>query len=235
MSDSNAPFIVLDGVSKSYTEAGRQRAVLAGIDASVDRGEFVVLLGRSGSGKSTLLNLLGGIDVAEEGAVCVDGQDLGRMSETERTRFRRARVGIVFQSFNLVPTLTVEENVRLRLDLNGVSPKEGSEVARHRLEQVGLGDRAGSFPERLSGGEQQRVAVAGALVHDPDLVLADEPTGNLDLAIGQRVVELLDDLVRTEGKTLVMATHSPDMVGESDQVLSIVEGRLARSHSEGRQ
>ncbi|MCA8961843.1 MAG: ATP-binding cassette domain-containing protein, partial [Planctomycetes bacterium] len=146
------PFIRLDAVTKRYREGGRDHVVLRGISGEVQRGEFVVLLGRSGSGKSTLLNLLGGIDVADSGSVRIDGRDLGAMRETERTRFRRQRVGVVFQSFNLVPTLTVEENVRLRLDLNGVDPSRAREVVRMRLEQVELDGRADSYPERLSGG-----------------------------------------------------------------------------------
>jgi putative ABC transport system ATP-binding protein len=221
-----APLVRLHGVSKSYREGDRERIVLRAVDATIGRGELVVVVGRSGSGKSTLLNLIGGIDRPTAGEITVDGVLLTGASEDALARFRRGRVGFVFQFFNLIPTLTVEENLLLPLHLNGRTGAAARASALGLLEEVGLADRAPAFPERLSGGEQQRVAVARALVHDPLLVLADEPTGNLDLETGRQVLALLDRLTRQAGKTMVMATHSPDVVGLADRVLVIRGGRL---------
>jgi putative ABC transport system ATP-binding protein len=218
--------IVLDRVSKSYEEAGRARTVLHEVSASFAPGEFVVLLGRSGSGKSTLLNLVSGIDTPTSGEVTVAGQALTRLSERERTLFRRSSIGFIFQFYNLVPTLTVLENLLLPLELNGRTGAQDRRAAAELLAQVGLADRRDTYPDRLSGGEQQRVAVARALVHDPALVLADEPTGNLDLDTGRQVLALLDTLTRGAGKNLLMVTHSADVVGLADRVLRISEGKL---------
>jgi putative ABC transport system ATP-binding protein len=219
-------------VAKTYVEGGRERRVLDRIDLSVREGEIVVLLGRSGSGKSTLLNLIGGLDAPDEGEVRIAGRAIHTMGERERTLYRRRRVGFVFQFFNLVPTLSVLENVLLPSDLDGRAGKERRERAVELLDAVGLADRADSFPERLSGGEQQRVAIARALAADPELVLADEPTGNLDLATGRRVIELLDRLTRRAGKTLVMATHGQEVVGVADRIVSIEAGRLVEREAE---
>ncbi|HMQ32163.1 MAG TPA: ABC transporter ATP-binding protein [Chloroflexaceae bacterium] len=220
------PLIALDGVSKVYEEGGRTRVVLHELSIAVERGELVVLVGKSGSGKSTLLNLISGIDLPSGGEVRVAGQALSRLSERERTLFRRRSVGFIFQFFNLVPTLTVLENVLLPLELNGRSGAPARAAALAMLEAVGLGDRGASYPDRLSGGEQQRVAIARALVHNPALILADEPTGNLDAETGRQVLDLLDRLTRQAGKTMVMVTHSPEVVGVADRVLRVVEGRL---------
>jgi putative ABC transport system ATP-binding protein len=220
------PFIELRGLTKVFREGDAERVVLRGIDVSIARGEIVVLLGKSGSGKSTLLNLIGGIDLPTAGEVTVDGVAFARATERERTLFRRKRIGFVFQFFNLIPTLTVEENLRLPLELNGVREGDARLGAHRLLEEVGLADRAASFPDRLSGGEQQRVAVARALVHEPALVLADEPTGNLDLETGRGVLALLDRMTRQSGATMVMVTHSPEVVGLADRVFAIQGGRL---------
>jgi putative ABC transport system ATP-binding protein len=201
--------------------------VLHAVSVSVGRGEIAVLLGKSGSGKSTLLNLISGIDTPSGGAVWVDGQDLTRLSERERTLFRRRSIGFIFQFFNLVPTLTVLENVLLPLELNGRSGPSARAAAMAMLAEVGLDDRGSSYPDRLSGGEQQRVAIARALVHSPALILADEPTGNLDAETGQQVLALLDQLTRQAGRTMVMVTHSPEVVGLADRVFRITAGRLA--------
>src|SRR6185369_1208810 len=190
------------------------------------RGEIAVLVGKSGTGKSTLLNLLSGIDLPSSGEVVIDGVSLTRLTERERTLFRRDKIGFVFQFFNLIPTLTVEENLLLPMELKGRIGPEQRRAALALLAEVGLADRAGSFPDLLSGGEQQRVAVARALAHDPLLVLADEPTGNLDLETGLAVLGILDRLTRNAGKTLVMATHSPEVVGLADRVFRIEECRL---------
>ncbi|MCB1032983.1 MAG: ABC transporter ATP-binding protein, partial [Acidobacteria bacterium] len=192
------------------------------------------LLGKSGSGKSTLLNLLAGMDAPDDGRIEVLGRNLGAFSEEERTLFRRHHLGFVFQFFNLLPTLTVGENLLLPLELVDRGGTEGRGRARDLLAAVGLADRWESFPERLSGGEQQRVAIARALVHDPELILADEPTGNLDQETSQEVLELLDDLVRKAGKTMVMVTHGREVVGLADRVLTIEGGKLVDLGSEDR-
>lgn len=230
MESPESPLIRLRDLTKVYEEGARTRSVFRGLNVQVAAGECVVLLGRSGSGKSTLLNLIGGIDLPTGGEVLVhaDGREvsLTRLSERERTLFRRARIGFVFQFYNLIPMLTVAENVRLPLELNGHGRATQAERAEELLAAVGLADRGASFPDRLSGGEQQRVAIARALVHDPALLLADEPTGNLDIETGRTVLDLLDRLVRQRGKTLVMVTHSPEVIGVADRVLTMRDGRL---------
>jgi len=226
------PLAELRNLTKTYEEGGRQRAVLCAASASFARGELAVLVGRSGSGKSTLLNLLSGIDLPTDGEVVVDGVSLGALTERERTLFRRDRIGFVFQFFNLIPTLTVEENVLLPLELKGSPSAAERAAALGLLDEVGLADRRGAFPDRLSGGEQQRVAVARALANDPLLVLADEPTGNLDLDTGLQVLEILDRLTRRAGKTMVMVTHSPEVVGLADRVFRVEDCRLVEVVSE---
>jgi putative ABC transport system ATP-binding protein len=220
------PLVELRDVTKAYAEGDTVREVLSGVRLSLYRGEFVVLLGRSGSGKSTLLNLISGIDLPTRGEVRVDGRELVRLSERERTLLRRERIGFIFQAFNLLPTLTVEENVRLPLELNGQPATEAAAKSRALLERVGLGMRAGSFPDRLSGGEQQRVAVARALAHSPPLLLADEPTGNLDEATGRQVLDLLEGLTRQGNACALVVTHEPGLVARADRVLSMEAGRL---------
>jgi putative ABC transport system ATP-binding protein len=220
------PLVRLDRVSKSFEEAGRTRVVLHEVSAAFAPGEFVVLIGKSGSGKSTLLNLVSGIDMPSGGEVWVAGQALTRLAERERTLFRREQIGFIFQFYNLVPTLTVLENLLLPLELNGRTAPRDRAHALDLLDQVGLADRRDAYPDRLSGGEQQRIAVARALVHDPLLVLADEPTGNLDAETGAQVLDLIDTLTRRAGKNLLMVTHSPDVVGLADRVFRIAEGHL---------
>jgi putative ABC transport system ATP-binding protein len=221
------PAVELRSLTKLYREGDSERAVLRDVNATLWLGEIVVLVGRSGSGKSTLLNLISGIDHPTSGAVLVNGTDLTALDERARTLFRRERIGFVFQFFNLVPLLTVEENLLLPLELVGRADAPGRARARGLLERVGLADRARAYPDRLSGGEQQRLAVARALVHDPALVLADEPTGNLDAETAKVVLELLDQLAREMGKTVVMATHSAEVVGTADRVFLVQHGQLA--------
>ncbi|MSP13918.1 MAG: ABC transporter ATP-binding protein [Chloroflexi bacterium] len=218
--------IRLEQLSKYYEEGGRTRAILHAVDARFAVGEFVVLLGKSGSGKSTLLNLVSGIDLPSHGTVWVNGTLLTRLSERERTLFRRRTMGFIFQAFNLIPTLTVVENVTLPLELIGQDGRESHRRAMELLDAVGLADRGNSFPDRLSGGEQQRVAIARALVHNPILVLADEPTGNLDEETSGTVLELLDTLTRRAGKNLLMATHSYEVIGRADRVFHIHDAQL---------
>jgi putative ABC transport system ATP-binding protein len=220
------PLVELRGVTKVYREGDAERAVLRGVDATIPRGELCALVGRSGSGKSTLLNLIGGIDVPTAGQVVVDGLSLADASEAARTLFRRRHVGFVFQFYNLIPTLTVEENLRLPLELIGQPRDTVRARAGALLEELGLARRSRAFPEELSGGEQQRVAVARALVHEPVLVLADEPTGNLDVDTGRQVLDLLDRLTRRAGRTMVVATHSPEVAGLADRVLRLEHGHV---------
>jgi putative ABC transport system ATP-binding protein len=214
----------LDHVSKDYSEGGERRQVLKDAELRVAEGEFVAIRGRSGSGKSTILNLVAGIDQPTGGDVVVAGTSLCRLSPAERTLFRRDHVGFVFQFFNLIPTLRVLENVLLPAEL---ARQAGARVrALELLAAVGLADRAEAYPDRLSGGEQQRVAIARALVRDPRLVLADEPTGNLDDATGASVMALVDSVTRRAGRTLLLATHSREVAALADRVLTIEDGRL---------
>jgi putative ABC transport system ATP-binding protein len=220
-------FIRLEKLSKSYQEGAHTRIVLHEINATFAKGEFVAIVGRSGTGKSTLLNLISGIDRADHGAIWLDGQNLTALDEQARTLFRRRHVGFIFQFFNLIPTLTVWENVTLPLELKGFNAKETRSRGEALLDAVGLLDRRDTFPDRLSGGEQQRVAIARALVHDPLLVLADEPTGNLDEETGRQIVALLDRLTRQAGKNLILVTHSTEAAAYADRVLYLRDGQLA--------
>lgn len=213
-------------ITRRYIEGERTHTVLDRASGEIRRGEFVCLLGPSGSGKSTLLNLVAGIDAPDEGWVEVDGVRVTELGERERTLFRRERVGFVFQFFNLLPTLTVEENLLLPLELTGRIGGAERERARSLLAEVGLEGRAGTFPDRLSGGEQQRVALCRALIHEPALILADEPTGNLDPETGERMLDLLDRLVRDAGRTLLAVTHSRELAAHADRVLHIDRGKL---------
>lgn len=225
--DGRRPILVqVRSLTKIYEQGGRQLVVLDNVDLDIFTGEFLILLGSSGSGKSTLLNLLSGVDRADRGAITVNGTDITTLSEHERTIFRRDQMGIVFQFFNLIPTLTVLENVTLPYELRGLNHRQGQKLALAMLERVGLAARAADFPDRLSGGQQQRVAIARALVHEPMLVLADEPTGNLDEDTGQEVLSLLLELTRNAGKTLVMATHNPAIVPLADRVCRVQHGKL---------
>ncbi|PTL82989.1 ABC transporter ATP-binding protein [Vitiosangium sp. GDMCC 1.1324] len=223
---SAQPVVELHDVSKSYAEGDAVREVLSNVQLTLHAGEFVVLLGRSGSGKSTLLNLISGIDLPSRGTVRVDGRELVALSEHQRTLLRRERIGFIFQAFNLLPTLTVEENIRLPLELTGRTGPESRERVRGLLDTVGLGNRASSFPDRLSGGEQQRVAVARALAHAPRLLLADEPTGNLDEQTGRKVLDLLEGLTRKEKACALIVTHDPGLVSRADRVLKLEAGHL---------
>ena len=220
------------GVSRVFREGLHTRIVLDAVDLTLAPGTFVALIGRSGSGKSTLLNLISGLDRPTSGEVVVGGVNLTQRTERERTLFRRRHVGFVFQAFNLIPTLTVAENVRLPLELNGRPAEAARAVAHEALAAVDLADRADSFPDRLSGGEQQRVAIARALVHRPRLLLADEPTGNLDYETGRQVMDLLHRLVRQTGTTMLVVTHDRDFLEVSDRVLTLRQGRLAEGLDE---
>lgn len=220
------------GLSKTYEEGGRARTVLEDVSFDIHQGEFFVLLGNSGSGKSTLLNMMSGIDRPDQGHVLIGDTDITALDDYRQTIFRRDHIGIVFQFFNLIPTLTVLENITLPQELRGDARRGAEQRGRALLERVGLAHRADTFPDKLSGGEQQRVAIARALAHEPAVVLADEPTGNLDEENGTRVLALLLELTRAAGKTLVMATHNPDIVPLADRVGRVHEGKLTLSTQE---
>jgi putative ABC transport system ATP-binding protein len=198
--------------------------VLGGIDLAVRKGEFVVIMGPSGSGKSTLMALLGGVDLPTDGQVLIGGKDLAAMSDDERTLVRRRQVGFVFQAFNLLPTLSAEENVALPLELDGVRATEARKRAADALEWVRMNHRKNHLPSELSGGEQQRVAVARAMAIEPSLLLADEPTGNLDSHSSQHVMELFDDLVERRGQTIVMVTHDSQAAQHASRLVRLRDG-----------
>ena len=219
---TNRAWIELRDVAKAY---GHQ-VVLESASLTVRRGEFIAAVGRSGSGKSTLLRLIGGLESADSGLVRVAGTNLNALSEAARALRRRRELGFVFQFFNLIPTLTVGENVELPLALNDVTAEAARRRSRELLGELGLGDSADRFPEELSGGEQQRVAIARAVVHEPKLVLADEPTGNLDAETASQVLELLRHSCRERQATLVVATHSVEVAAQADRTISIRAGRI---------
>ena len=214
-------------LGKNYRSGDSLQWVLDRLSFRVARGEAVALLGASGSGKTTLLNLLSGIDSPDRGRVQVDGVDIHTLPEPARTLFRRHHIGFVFQFFNLIPTLTVGENISLPMELVAMPPREALERTMSLLDQVGMADMADRYPETLSGGEQQRTAIARALVHRPKLLLADEPTGNLDDTTGRGVISLLTNLARHQQTTLVMVTHSHAVAESSDRVLYLRDGRIS--------
>jgi putative ABC transport system ATP-binding protein len=216
----------VEQLCRSFREGEREHRVLDRADAQFASGEVVAVIGRSGSGKSTLLNLISGIDRPDSGTVQIDGLDVTALTEPHLTLFRRKHIGFVYQFFNLVPTLDVEENVRLVLELNGVRGSEARERSMAMLKEVGLGDRARSLVDTLSGGEQQRVAIARALVHRPPVLLADEPTGNLDEETARQVLPVLLSLARQRGATLLIVTHDATLARTTDRVLELRDGRL---------
>jgi putative ABC transport system ATP-binding protein len=219
-------FLRFHDLTKSYYEGDLRRPVLQNAHAEFQSGEITAILGRSGSGKSTLLNLISGIDDPDSGQIWIDGRELTALPERDLTLFRRARIGFLFQFFNLIPTLTVGENVSVPLELNRVPRPQAFQKAQAMLDSVGLVDRWNTFPERLSGGEQQRVALARALVHDPLLVLADEPTGNLDEETGAQVMSMLARLTREQNRTLLIVTHSQEAASHADRILRLSHGQL---------
>ena len=210
-------------LTRHYLSGGQTLAVLKGITFDLEAGGFLAVVGPSGSGKSTLLGLLAGLDRPTSGQVVLDGHDLARLTEDERAAVRREKVGFVFQSFHLIPTLTARENVQVPLELRGEPARERAEAL---LARVGLEDRGHHYPAQLSGGEQQRVAVARAFVHRPRLLFADEPTGNLDAANGAAVVGLLEELNRELGATVVLVTHDADLARRARRVLRLSDGAV---------
>ena len=226
-----APLIRIRGLAKAYRRGGQVLPVLNDINLDVGRGEFVALMGPSGSGKSTLLNLIAGIDQPNEGTIEVDGVDIATLSEGELADWRAATVGFIFQFYNLLPVLSAFENVELPLLLTGLSSRQRKERVATVLELVGLSDRAEHLPNELSGGQQQRVAIARALVSDPLLIVADEPTGDLDRTTGGEVLALLEQLVRELGKTIVMVTHDPKAAASAQRLVHLEKPRSVRHRS----
>ena len=216
--------LIADDLQKTYRSGGRPLAALQNVSFQVEPGETVAIVGPSGSGKTTLLGLLAGLDRPTGGRVLLDGTDLGALSEDDRARLRREKIGFVFQSFQLIPTLTARENVAVPLDLAGNGG--GAARADELLERVGLGGRGHHYPAQLSGGEQQRVALARAFIHRPSILFADEPTGNLDAATGARIIELMMELNRELGTTLVLVTHDVDLAGRARRVIRLADGAV---------
>lgn len=223
----NPPFIELTGLCRGFGEGKRRHYVLQELNLKIDRGETVALLGRSGSGKSTLLNLISGIDIPDKGSIKVDGLELNLLNEHERTLFRRQHIGFIYQFFNLVPTLTGRENIEFVLELNGESRAEISHKASQIMQKLEIFDKAHLFPAQLSGGEQQRVAIARALVHCPKIVLADEPSGNLDARTGERMLSVLKSMLTINNSSMLLVTHSLAVAQTADRIITLEDGVLA--------
>lgn len=216
--------LIAKGLEKTYRSGDRALTVLRNVDLDIEEGDFVAILGPSGSGKTTLLGLLAGLDTPSRGSVQIHGTDLAPLTEDERARFRRANVGFVFQSFQLLPSLTARENVQVPLELRG--DRDVAKRAEALLERVGLGDRLDHYPAQLSGGEQQRVALARAFVNEPRILFADEPTGNLDAATGQAIIELMEELNREQDTTLVLVTHDPLLADRARRTIRLADGAI---------
>ena len=216
-------------LTKEYQSGASRLAVLRHVTFSIPQGSFVAIVGPSGSGKTTLLGLLAGLDTPTSGSVSLDGADLGGMSEDQRARLRGEKVGFVFQSFQLIPTLTAIENVQVPLELRG--DRGAAARARDLLQRVGLGDRTDHFPAQLSGGEQQRVAIARAFSNAPRILFADEPTGNLDGVTGARIVELLEQLNRESGSTIVLVTHETALAARAGRIIRLHDGAVAEDRA----
>ena len=220
------PILIVNNVEKTYDGGGRAVAALRGVSFEANTADFIALMGPSGCGKSTLLHIVGGMDRPTRGSVSLGGVALDSLDEEELARLRRSKIGFVFQFFNLLPTLTVAENVALPLMLDGARHSQAVERAREMLDRVGLADRAAHFPAELSGGEMQRAAVARAVITRPDLILADEPTGNLDTDNGTQVMDLLGGLNRELGLTIVLATHSVEAAQYARRTLRMRDGSI---------
>jgi len=221
------PMVYLENVSRAYTDSTVVTA-LQNVTLRIERGERVACMGPSGSGKSTLLNLISGLDHATSGVVMFEGVDLSKLDDDSRTRLRREKIGMIFQSFNLMPTLSALENVSLPLRLQGIRKGDANRRAATMLARVGLEDRATHRPDELSGGESQRVAIARALMFQPRLLLADEPTGNLDSATGEDILALLNDLHREYNTTIILVTHNEQAAAHYDRILMMRDGNIVR-------
>jgi putative ABC transport system ATP-binding protein len=223
--------LVVDNVTKYFRQGDRKVTALDGISLEVPVGRFMAIMGASGSGKSTLLHLMAGLAIADAGQVRINGTDLGKMNDYDLTLFRRRNIGLVFQSFNLIPTLTAEENVMLPLMLEGKNGQTNAAKVSEILTSLGLAKRAEHRPDAMSGGEQQRVAIGRALVTNPAVILADEPTGNLDSANSKAVCELLRDLSTAQGKTIVMVTHEPTVAAYAQEIVVLRDGKIIERKS----
>ncbi len=219
------PIIEVRDVWKIYGEGDAQVFALRGVTLSIEKGDFIAIMGPSGSGKSTLMHILGLLDTPTKGKVIIKGKDVSTLSEDERALIRRKTVGFVFQQYNLSPSLNALENVELPMLFAGVPKEQRRKRAKELLEMVGLGHRLYHYPNQLSGGQQQRVAIARALANDPEVILADEPTGNLDTKTGERIIELFKDLHR-KGKTIVIVTHDPDVASAAEKIVHIRDGKI---------
>lgn len=225
--------IVVKNLWKIYGKGEKKVEALRGVDFQIERGEFVAILGPSGSGKTTLLNCLSGIDSPTEGEIFFDGVEFHRLNEEEKTKFRAQNMGFVFQFFNLIPVLTVLENVELPLRILGQKGKSVTDRALEMIKKVGLSGKEDKFPSQLSGGEQQRVAIARALVHNPKIVWADEPTGNLDSETGAAIIELLETIRLENRTTLVVVTHDEKIAHKADRIFLFRDGRILRIIKKG--
>jgi len=218
--------LYLDGVTKDYLLGSTVVKALRGLSLSIESGEIVAIMGPSGSGKSTLMHILGALDTPTGGTASLEGHDLQKLSENELVTLRGKKVGFVFQTFNLIQALTAQQNVELPMIFLGVKKSARSERARALLVKVGLGERIAHRPNELSGGERQRVAIARALANDPEILLADEPTGNLDSETGATILELLKRLSVEEGKTMILITHDPDAAAIAHRIVRLRDGRV---------
>ncbi|HTZ41800.1 MAG TPA: ABC transporter ATP-binding protein [Candidatus Omnitrophota bacterium] len=217
--------IELRDVSRHYFLGGTEIKALSGVNLQIKRGDFLVILGPSGSGKSTMMNLVGALDLSTYGDILLDGQNIEHLSESELAQIRGKKIGFVFQTFNLIPTLNAMENVALPMIFHGISKEERMRKADEILAEVHLTHRKNHLPKELSGGERQRVAIGRALANDPEVILADEPTGNLDTKTGMEIIQLFLDLNK-KGKTIILVTHNPDLVKYAQEVLKIQDGRI---------
>ncbi|PIN77100.1 macrolide ABC transporter ATP-binding protein [Candidatus Woesearchaeota archaeon CG10_big_fil_rev_8_21_14_0_10_34_12] len=219
--------IRLKNVFKEYQMGDSLIKAVCGVNLSIKMGEFISIVGPSGSGKSTMMNLVGALDLASDGEIYLDNHNIEKLPESDLAQIRGKKIGFVFQTFNLIPTLTALENVMLPMMFQGISKKEREEKARELLEKVKLGHRMKHLPNELSGGERQRVAVARALANDPEIILADEPTGNLDSKTGEEIMKIFSDLNK-EGKTIIIVTHNLELAGQTQRIIKIRDGKIER-------
>jgi len=226
--------IKLKDVSKYYYMGDDVVKAVDNVNLNINKGDFVAILGQSGSGKSTAMNLIGSLDVPTKGSIYLDGEDISWLTESDLSQIRGQKIGFIFQQFNLIPNLTVKENIILPMDFLGIPKSEREEIAEELLEKVNLLDRMNFYPSQISGGQQQRVAIARALANDPEVILADEPTGNLDTKTGKRVMNFLQDLNK-EGKTIIMVTHDSDLAKEYANIICwLKDGKIIKSVKKGK-
>jgi len=233
--EKTTPIIKLENVWKTYKLDKVEVSALRGVSLEIFPGSFISIMGPSGAGKSTLLNIIGCLDLPSEGKLFLKGKDVVQLSENELSLLRGKTIGFVFQEFNILPNLTALENVTLPMVFQGVSEKERKERAKELLEKVDLGERINHLPTELSGGERQRVAIARAFANDPELVIADEPTGNLDSKTGKKIMEILTNFHKKEGKTILVVTHDPLIANYSEEIINILDGQIVKNHQRAAQ